>query len=570
VGSPPEARAREIAEGPADAAVLAEAWEDARAMPPAVSRAFDEAFLAAARETPERQSAWIRAIRSAIEDDLRVLLQHIVPEWPEERDPFEAWRIQSPLEGGPEWDLLSRALLLLDLDLSEGTRALDDLSCPWLTRDALFVRFRGDRAGVEELIRVAPAVFDAHGNWVPERHVAPLFAAELIARPDVQAGDAPFAWMVHAFRLLLRRPDGPSIALGYLGRLAYEALTDTRQLQADQEGKPWRSPWAESLEALVTALRDASIDIAQVRDTSQSAERFARESQAQRKRRREVGAPTRHSKGEREGEGARTLYGRGLPYLYGAAVLLGERPLTHEEADRLWSWFEDLLVGRDPGLSVVQRSAGEIQRRIGAVLSCLRDPQGALCLAYKRLEPQRRRSAFGVRYARFDRDLESITLLRVGLYAAASLIERESRPERTSAARALFHWIYERARHLWLTAVLDTADTKRHLVTSCFAFLPHLHADDLPAALKATLPPIADDLRLLAEACANLRLNGIEPERLRVVVAEAGADLDATLRDAHQWSELTGRAKDFPDHLRKLAAELHLDLSRPAVPPGGE
>ena len=65
---------------------------------------------------------------------------------------------------------------------------------------------------------------------------------------------------------------------------------------------------------------------------------------------------------------------------------------------------------------------------------------------------------------------------------------------------------------------------------------------------------------MLTEACVILRLNSLEADEVRVLAAGAGADLPMALHDVYQWSELTGLAEDFPDHLRKLATELGLSL----------
>ena len=91
--------------------------------------------------------------------------------------------------------------------------------------------------------------------------------------------------------------------------------------------------------------------------------------------------------------------------------------------------------------------------------------------------------------------------------------------------------------------------------------MPFLFGKRLAEALKRTLPPIANDARMLTEACAVLRLNSLEADELRALAAEAGADLPAALHEVHQWSSLTGLADDFPEHLQKLATELGLSLA---------
>jgi hypothetical protein len=201
-------------------------------------------------------------------------------------------------------------------------------------------------------------------------------------------------------------------------------------------------------------------------------------------------------------------------------------------------------------------SLTDVPQRFGFLLSRLAAPGALVRAAYAKLEPQRRRALFAHRYEELYPDLESVFLLRIGLSAAANWLDRAREGEQADAARSLFFWIYERARGLWLTGVLDTGDSKQQLVIACFAYMPFLFGDSLGEALEQAIPPLASDARMLADACANLRRNGIDAAKLRELVAAAGADLDAALRDAHQWSTLSKREEEFPEPLQKLAGEL--------------
>jgi hypothetical protein len=215
-------------------------------------------------------------------------------------------------------------------------------------------------------------------------------------------------------------------------------------------------------------------------------------------------------------------------------------------------------------------SLAEVPQRFGVLLSRLPSPDARLHATYAKLEPQRRRALFAFRYNEIPNDLESVVLLRVGLNVAINWLDRVKVGEQADAARNLFFWIYEAARRLWLTTVLDTENTKKQLVIDCFAFMPFLFGEEIGDALKKAIPPIAGDARLLVEACENLRRNGVEAANLPALITEAGADLIAALHDAHQWSELTGRKEDFPEHLQKLASELGIDFAQPAVAPDSE
>jgi hypothetical protein len=466
-------------------------------------------------------------------------------------------------------------------------------------KEILLLFFREDRDSIEELIPAAPPGFDEHGRWIQGRSVAALLVTDLItqharelqqalsypvrdygtdedqkaeakrALEDLEQRELP-AWMRHAFGLLLQRPDGKHIALGYLAHLSRGTLAGRGQPLVDKDR--WTAD-AAALDALAAAFKDASTGVAEVREAWRTAATLAHElEEADAKRIRVRPRSARKKTSEREGEGARTLYGDGLPFLYAAAALLGDAVAAEREIATLWTWFEELLEGRDPGLSLVTHGASltDVPQRIGFLLSRLPDPDVRLKSAYAKLEPMRRRALFAHRYEELYADLESVVLLRVGLNAAANWLDRVRVGEHAEAARALFFWIFARARRLWLTAVLDTGDTKRSLVSLCFAFMPHLFGDALGEALQRTIPPIANDPRVLTEACTNLRINRLDPERLSALIADAGADLRGALRDAHQWSELTGRKESFPEHLQNLAAELGIDFARAAGTPDSE
>ncbi len=571
--------ARQIAKGPIDIPVLREAYDKLASMPRGAWTTFDDAFVTTVRETPERQAAWIQAIQEALTKELDALAAHgheqiagAVLEWREERDPFNVWRKYHSPSIGPRDDrfVYSWPDLLLRIDRKEGLCALDALPYPWLTNDVLHLRFHDDRAAIEALIEVAPTVFDERGQWVPERHVAALLLVDMVDRkgqPYDSDGEATQAWMERFFSRLLRRSDGLLIALGYLAHLVRRVLGDGRRAALlTHDGKALRTVTSLALDALTNVLRNASVDVSRLREGWRLAEGFAVENEGQRRNRRDVRNSQRDRRSDREGEGCRSLVGSGLPYLAGAATLLEGGAPSETEIERFWSWFEEILVGRDPGLGLAQQAgAAELPPRFGAIL--LRHPNavGMLRDTYKALEPQRRRASFGVRYQTID-DRESILVLHVGLYLAVSLSKRGRKAEPLT----LFSWIYERARQLWLTAALDIGDSKQQLVTKCFAFMPSLFGDTLPDALRRTIPAIADDPRMLADACQNLHLNGVEPQRLLSLVKAADADLEAALRDARQWSELTGHPKQFPDYLKKLAAELGIDFSQPALLPDSE
>jgi len=605
--------AEQIAQTRIDARTIAIAGADCTSLQSARSRldkslpgcwhAFHEEFISAVREAPDRQEQWTLAIGTVFSDardsilsasmdgEDRRGLRGAAERWRREWNPLSVWRHHSSHFSFWRDELWYWGMLFVYINPEEGLRALDAIPHPWLVEEILSLHFREDRELIEEMIRAAPPVFDAHGTWVAERTFVALLVTEMItthamalreaisgstqnhpkgaeshlsdsAIQDLESRELP-AWLRRAYGLLLQRSDGLQIALGYLGRLSREVMLGRGRGRDGQE--QWNA-YSASLVELVAILRPAGVSVAKVRATWVAMERLAEED-ALRPTRRSVLPPPPNKQTGRQGEGAQRLRSEGLPLLVGAAVMLEAAPNSSAEIECLWSWFEELLVGRDPALSLTTHgtSLQDIPQRLGFLISRLPDPSSCIHATYLRLEPQRRRAQFSFRYEDYDIDIASVILLRVALNAAVNW--QESEKDEAGAARELFYWIYGAARRLWLTAVLDTNHRKVRLVTVCFAFMPFLFSDALDEALKQVIPPIAGDSRLLAEACAMLSANKVEPTLLAEMVTKAGANLRAALHDTRQWAELTGHSEYYPDSLRSLAEKLQLESSEPRLLP---
>lgn len=601
--------AKALAEGPADKALLDAAWESIEEKHRNTWSEFFEAFVTAARSSPETQRVWAETFErafAAAQDSLgsRLMLigdehalQSATTDWNEERDPFSVWesdRYEIHRAGDKFYDCSG---LLLRIAPDRGSRALDSLPYPGLMSELLVISCQEDRELIEELIRVAPLVFDAQGVWLPSRSVSALLATSLITRhaerltealsysarasldesektkaeaelQQLQQEELP-TWMLHTFSLVLQRPDGLRIALGYLGHLSREVLLG-RGLSHTRKDT-WNVYFAAAA-ALATALRQAGARVGQVREVWLAAEKLAGDKKKRDAKRRRVGRRSSKSADGDDAEGARSLHAEGLPLLLGAAYLLGNTPESEAEIEAFWAWFDELLDCRDPGLSLIThgQSLGDVPQRFGFLVSRLSCPADRIRATYQKLEPQRRRALYGHRYEEIHEDLESVVLLRVAMNAATNWYDRVKGTDDANAARELFFWIYEAARRLWLTAYIDTEHQKENLVSVCFAFMPFLFGEEIGSALKRALPSIANDARMLAEACANLRLNGISAPKIRTLVSDAGADLVGALEDIHQWSQLTGRKEDFPPHLQQLATDLQLDFSQQKSTPESE
>ena len=596
------AAARQVANGSVDADLVE---PGSAGHHPDVWRTFHDEFITAVSESPQLSRDWLAELRRAFGlarasmanaaltpvrgDELAALCAA----WSDERDPLSVWSGREPHVAFHD-DLWHLAYLMLRIDTDEGLRALETLPCPYLMEQALHLHFVEDREKILEFIRQAPPAYDDAGGWLASRSVTALLAANLIVE-HAQALDGALAtqtrvfvpnqderveakqaleaarmdelpgWMKSAFAVLLGRKDGRWIAGGYLAHLARRAMTDTTPPRATPK---WES-YGAALDALATVASSAGVDVSRLRTIWLSAESVAgAKAQAA-----EVVEHVRPLSGaqvdSRKGEGARTLAAEGLPYLVGAAFVLLRRtsPLPTSELQALWSWLSELVRRRDPGLALLQHGSSltEVAGLVGGLVSRMPAPGAAVRELYRALEANRRRALYAYRYAQeLDHHVGSLLVLRIAFAVCerwrAALADAQSR---TAPALDLFYWAFGEARRLWLTAVLDTGRSTKHLVATSFAFMPAIFADELGAALRLTIPPVAGDSRMLAEACVNLRRNGVDAPTILELVAAAGADLPAALTDAHQWSTLTGLREEFPDYLANLAGELGLTLDAP-------
>jgi hypothetical protein len=440
---------------------------------------------------------------------------------------------------------------------------------PALAGEILTVFMRDDREAIEELVDAAPCVFDAAGDWLQSRSTAALLVVGLVidhARDlsetvsrSARSGDKNAvdilreltttelpSWMKRAFARVIARTDGIAIALGYLAHLA------ARTLGYDDSG--W-NPHVAAFAALADVLAERGVTVDDVRGFWMRREQAAHGEPSTRSR---VTGRTSTRRSIHMGEGARTIRVEGFPLFWGATNLFGENASV-DVVSALWGWLRELLRGRDDGLWSLSYSDARhhVPHVIGQMLSRVPSSEVAVREAYADLEPQRRRALFGYLYEDAHSDVESVLLLRIGLNVAIVL---GGRTDTRAVAHELFYWSYDAALRLWLTAVLDSSKAKRDLLLACFATMPHVFGSALKEPLQKTLPAVARDPLLLAAACNSLHCNGVDGAHLSALVAEAGADLPAALRDAHQWALLTGREVDFPEYLTNLANRLDIPL----------
>lgn len=591
------AAARELALGSPDIDALRSVTSDINAG----WEAFYETFSAHAFENEEQRRAWVTALRGAIRPAVAEVsaltfkgeaVDSEINAWQQARDPFAIWEFANSQVDYRTYPADELHLLRL-LDPRAWLEELDALPVPSLMWHVVWLSpIVEDAELLEELLIRAPPLLDEHGAWT--RSVAAPILVRLIqtygerihralsqeafssgqegrvrtvaerALKAFEEDELPSS-LRQFYQALLTRADGRDIAYRLLADLAPKGIV------AEPKGDLAR--WSvdrAAFAALSAALATAGVSVGQLRSSWKKLddERRSSENAATPEMQRLHGA-SRRGIDQRQGEGGRTLYAEGFPLLLGAAAILSQTPPPATEVERLWSWFEELLAGRDPGLRIATRESvlGEASKRLGAVLAMLSDPAAVWRPAYEKLEPQRRRGQFEFRY-RGDGpfDQESLLLVYVGLYGCASGIDELGANESRHPRQDFFWSLYDSARRLWLTAATDNGEHKRNLVAACFAFLPELFGDALDVAVERALRAIGNDPWLVARACSYLRLNGVVPERLEQMVNQAGLDLEAALRDAHEWAAASGQKDEFPHDFQELASALAYDIESEAPP----
>lgn len=573
-------KARELARDVALGPITPEAFEQAReGLPPhqvECWKAFVEIFTTLVRDQDDqRRAEWIDVlrgeIRTAIADPKKLflsLVKHVtrqfeaqVDGWRDELDPFAAWdhRCRGYLTFPGEYPFFHLHLVLC-IDPATWCMEVDTLPALDLMDGALdhYTHLKENLTLFEELLRIAPQVFDENGQWGSSRSVVALLLVHHVLRIDSSE-----IWLRDAFRIVLERPDGKYIAFAFLAYLAHKELIADQRYWG-QKDEPERIAFK-----VLAELLGAKFSVKDAHDVWNAAEAVAKAKHERENSRRVLkendGVPRI---ADDRGEGVRTLRGEGLPLLFGTAIMLGEKT-AQAEAAAFWSWFEELLVGKDKSLSTARydNASPKVIHRFGALLACLPDPEKAFRTIYGKLEPQRRRRIFSHRYEGYDDNIGSMLLLDIGPYAALYWRTRDANAE----VEPLFWCGYDAARRLWLTALQRFNKEERQLVCSFFAFMPHVFGEDIEKILEKALSLIANDSWMVCSAGSLLLRNGIAAERLIPLIRSAGVDLDTALRDAHQWATLTENQsiprahqtenEDFPRAFEELVRALGMALS---------
>lgn len=569
--------------------------------------AFESALVATLQAQPQPLAAWVTALRATIDAEVETYRERqwfvaYVDAWIEEKNPFAVWDrsfsyelrlIDSQDRSNSEFlfflvDLLGR------LDRNRWFEILDAFPFPNFAYTALWESsgLVYDRALIEDLLRTAPHTLGPDGEWLPPHRVTMLLLLNMIVShadflwdavsqdqrqrlfhgddeekkgPNVVDELTPLRndelpnWMRSGFRLVLERPDGQALLIGYLAHLC------GGQSMSYHRNEYWDArDCARNILAEELALRGTSVHQVKTVWNRSGASAPTPQKEAMKS------TSSRRRFAQHEGEGARGSSTEGGPFLYAAARIVEKSGNVATEVIDLWSFLAERLLARDQIIRYFGRQddAYDGPNLFGRLCAYLPAPKEAIQRLYTQLEPQRRRALHWLHYEH-DHDAEepSQFLLHVGLYACAS---RETWPE-NAARHELFGWLYDAARRIWLTSRTSWSsadDPERLLVARFFAYMPEVFGDKLNDALARALAPIRNEAWLISMAGAFLWRNGIEATEVRRLFQNVGIHLPTALRDAHQWVAISenrqGRvdpsASEFPPIAHAFAKALQVDF----------
>jgi hypothetical protein len=498
----------------------------------------------------EHREAWIQFLATAPSDlvmsrspETEPTSVQMASAWTQRRDPFAIFdvdyrRYRSSRGMVADW-VRRRMSLLLSLSPVAWMRALDELPLPTLMWEAVALsQLRSNPPPIQHLIVNAPAVFDTDGAWTGS--VAALLVSDLVAdqlhaihgavRGATEAFGTPaaaeratrakqklqqlerdelLAWATSAYTPLLHRPDGEAIAFELLARLCRTEILG--------EWNHQRNAWSANqtaLSGMARALVDRRVPLPRL-------EAWWKEREGDAARRHDAAGKPRDLSAA-----APALFAEGLSYLIGAIHVLharhpNPREALGDDAALLWTWAEQLFLGRDPGLALLPhaRSQAGIEW-LGYLLAAQHQPGEAWRSIYARLAPQRRRHA----RCMFEPLHGSHDLGFVALLGLIGWNESAPAAERPDILR-FYRDLQETAWQLYLTAPSVDRRQEARLASECFAPARSLFGEGLGDFLIETLGPLANDPVMVRNICRVLRRNQVANEVIDRVCERLAIDL---------------------------------------------
>jgi hypothetical protein len=505
-----------------------------------------------------RRAAWVTFLAvpptnlvASLSQETNASFERLALDWAQRR-PFSLFKAgyeRSRPSWGPvaSWERTRMSLLLL-LSPEAWMNALDQLPLPTLMWDAIhLLMLRDDPALIERMIATAPAAFDAAGSWkgsvaallisdvVVEQLQATHSAARVAAlclelSPPVEIertnrakqhlaaleNGELLAWATGLYASLLDHPGNDAVAFELLARLCRaEILGGWNHVPGAWSAKE------TALAGLVRALVDCKVPVTRL-------EAWWRRREADESRRREAtGSPPDTF------TTARPLFVEGLPYLVGAIAVVhachpAPREACRDDAALLWTWTEDLFLGRDPGIDLLhvwQTQWGFAW--LGYLLAAQRRPDEAWRALHRRLAPERRRLAQHAfepsgRKLHGSYDLGFVAVLALLHWnGAASTAEQLH-------IHAFYRSLVEKARQMYLTAPLSDRRRSAALLSDCFAPARAVFGQALDEHLVGMLAPLANDPVIVRDICEALVRNMVTDDVLMTIGERLGIDLAVT------------------------------------------
>ena len=332
----------------------------------------------------------------------------------------------------------------------------------------------------------------AQGGWPTDRAIA----LEAEAHIETFVKSEARLWAVQMYTTVLERADGIEILLFFIKFYINQCTTGAN----NKQNTAWKAE-ALAVDVLAELLASRGITTSQLHQRWKDAEDHARK---QNKPIPSVGYADESAKDDGVGEGARTLRTEGLPLLLTAIKLWQTARSAHSadasSAASLWAWFNQLLIGYDPGLSLL--AADEkifCHCLLGDVLAHCSDPPESWRDSFQALEPQRNRIRFR-QSASFWRHGSTDLLNGVALVAWEFLMQKHGSKCSDTILQRLICDIFDTNWMLYLTSwqtISSGRDYIRTLVENTI-LAPLLRLpDDSLTAVKSMVAVVQNETELM-------------------------------------------------------------------------
>lgn len=493
--------------------------------------------------------------------DYRSMVEFEKAEWRRMSNPFHIWNPQ-PLFYHDKFISFLPLRILYKFDFNVWIESLEQLPFPRIKKLAIrYSALEQEPQVILKLIRESPLLFDDHGKWVEEMHTAALygvmaaftFAEELFKavsenEPDslkkLKEQELP-EWFHNAFEAVFQRSDGKIISAGFIAWLIREYVSELiREHERGQEGE-----WS---------LTECAIDILAKKlaekcgnwEPMQDAWKFQQESlghgqehDPETKRLLELGLPV--------------LQENSMQYCLGAILIdeflsiQGNEYGTELSAQKLWSWFADLLAKRDPFIEYVcnphlQGALNWISYNIGRILAQTQDPVKRFSETWKLLQHQRNRMSRQIHSNDFTASYTSQLLIRVSIGAILWTVDNPGKSMEPDSAKSLWFLIFDSAYHIRSIKKIDMNSSALRVLEQCVAVAPLLFREDVEIPIRHIIKYFKTDSKMICSITWLLWKNGLAIERVDSLLSGSGISIGDSLEEEAELAELSEDKEMIP------------------------